>query len=326
MKQEELLACLRQYGVSSVSTWEEIDTSLGDDYRLNVIVDKKYVLRINGDVMTEQRLASIDRLSERYRSIGLQAPRLYRNRDGQYLSAWGGRVCYLSDYIDLPTERECECDHEQVRKEILQSVGRLSRQYSNEDLSDVYSMWSIIDLAPLDRDKDEKQVNLELLADTLREMREEELAEQVVSFNERARQRIRAVYQRLPRCVIQGDLNPSNILIRDGHFAGLIDFNMAGTEVNVNHFCAETNGWIMEAPFETQSAAELYRNWRAEQDKDLNVILQEYTLNGDERRILRDYRSIALISQYPNVMAYLEFLEKDREKCVQLLRCILERG
>ncbi len=325
MNKEELLAYLAPYAVSDVTEWEEIDTSLGDDYRLNVIVDKTYVLRINGDVMTEKRLASIDRLAARYRSIGVQAPRLHRNREGNFLTARNGRVCYLSDYIDLPTERECECDHEQVRKEVLQSVGRLSKRYTGEDLSGVCSMWSIIDLAPLDEGKDEKQANLELLVSTLREEREDELAEELLAFNERVRQRIRAVYKRLPRCVIQGDLNPSNVLVKDGHFAGLIDFNMAGTEVNVNHFCAETNGWLMEAPFETQSAEELYRNWTAEQEAGLRVILQEYELNGDERQSLRDYRSIGLLSQYPNVMAYLEFLKTDQEKTVRLLRCILER-
>ena len=39
----------------------------------------------------------------------------------------------------------------------------------------------------------------------------------------------------------QGDLNNSNILIKDNHFYGLIDFNLSGTEVNINCFLAETN-------------------------------------------------------------------------------------
>jgi hypothetical protein len=39
------------------------------------------------------------------------------------------------------------------------------------------------------------------------------------------------VYRRLPKAVFQSDLNPSNVLLNDNmEFAGLIDFNLSGTE------------------------------------------------------------------------------------------------
>jgi len=44
-------------------------------------------------------------------------------------------------------------------------------------------------------------------------------------------EKIKKVFNELPRCVYQGDLNSSNALHQDGRFAGLIDFNMAGTDV-----------------------------------------------------------------------------------------------
>ena len=325
MDKSELLGYLGHYGISSVDDYKVIDSTNGDDFRLNIIIDKKYVLRINNAVMTEERLASIDRLCARYRAIGLMAPRLYKNKSGAYITPLGEKIVYLSDYIDLPTENECDCDHRQIRREVLSSIGVFSKRYSGVDLSPVNSMWSIIDLAPLDVDVDEKQENLLLLVRTLREMQEDALANRVIAFNEAARARIRAVYKQLPRCVIQGDLNSTNILVRDNHFAGLIDFNMAGTEVNVNHFCAETNEELTDEAFAASSADALYENWIARQDENMALILQEYELSELETKAMDDYRSICLISQYPNVLAYLDFLKQDKAKAIQLLSRILSR-
>ncbi len=85
MDTREVLNILREYGIDGFSEKNEIDSTNGDDYRLNIIIDKKYVLRINNAVMTEERLASIDRLVGRYRNIGVLAPRLFTNREGNIL-------------------------------------------------------------------------------------------------------------------------------------------------------------------------------------------------------------------------------------------------
>ena len=53
--------------------------------------------------------------------------------------------------------------------------------------------------------------------------------------------------------------------------------------------------------------------------------MQEYELNEMESKIIREYRSICLISQYPNVMAYLEFLKRDKDKMIEILNHILSR-
>ncbi len=325
MDNKEIINILREYGIDGFSDKTEIDSTNGDDYRLNVIIDKKYVLRINNAVMTEERLASIDRLVEKYRRIGVLAPRLFKNKEGDYLYAHGDHVCYVSEYLDYPLweEKENETDAETIRKEVLRSIGRLSKKYSNEDLSDVMSMWSIIDLAPLDVDVDEKQENLDLLVENLKGLGETDLAHGVEAFNNSARERIRALYKDLPRCVIQGDLNASNILIEDGHFVGLIDFNMAGTEVNVNHFCCETNEEITEEDFAEKDADEVYENWKREQQEMLDVILSEYQLNDLEKKAIEDYRRICRISMYPNVMSFIEYLKRDKEKTIKILRRII---
>ncbi|MBQ5782132.1 MAG: hypothetical protein IIV99_01945, partial [Oscillospiraceae bacterium] len=68
MKKEQLLELLADFGITDVKEFSILDTTNGENYRLNVFIDNKYVLRINNNVMTEERLASIDRLCQRYHS------------------------------------------------------------------------------------------------------------------------------------------------------------------------------------------------------------------------------------------------------------------
>ena len=84
MEKSEILDIIKEFGINDYIEKNEIDSSLDDDYRLNIVIDKKYVLRINNDIITEERLASIDRLTERYREIGVLVPRLYKTISGNY--------------------------------------------------------------------------------------------------------------------------------------------------------------------------------------------------------------------------------------------------
>lgn len=326
MERIELQKLLNKYNINNFSSYTEVDSSKLGDYRLNIIIDNRYVLRINDPVITEERLSSISRLCERYRDIGIMTPLIYRNDQGRFITEYGERICYLSDYLDYPLQSELDsCNETQIQNEVLRSVGVFSAKYSGVDLSPVNSMWSIIDLAPLDADVDEHQENLDTLVDGLKKLGETDLAKKVIMFNEEKRANIKSVYKDLPRCVIQGDLNPTNILVKDNHFVGLIDFNLAGTEVNVNHFCNETNEGFDEDGFSTKTAEALYCEWTDLQNKKLEIILSEYSLNELEKIIIDDYRSICLISQYPNVMSYLHFLKIDKEKTAKLIELILER-
>ena len=56
-----------------------IDSSKQDDYRINIIIDGRYVLRINNPIITEGCLLAIERLVERYDCIRVKAPKLLKN-------------------------------------------------------------------------------------------------------------------------------------------------------------------------------------------------------------------------------------------------------
>ena len=51
------------------------------------------------------------------------------------------------------------------------------------------------------------------------------------------RDRLASIYPRLPRSAYQGDWNALNVLLdENGRFRGLIDYNLAGEDVNINIF------------------------------------------------------------------------------------------
>ncbi|MBQ1643935.1 MAG: hypothetical protein II103_05335, partial [Treponema sp.] len=73
--------------------------------------------------------------------------------------------------------------------------------------------------------------------------------------------------------MFQGDLNLSNVLVDHGHFAGLIDFNLSGTDVNINVFVNETNWFPEEADFDQMTVFEMMEAIEQRQAELLTVIL-----------------------------------------------------
>lgn len=146
-------------------------------------------------------------------------------------------------------------------------------------------------------------------------------------MNEILREKIKKVFDELPRCVYQGDLNSTNELHKDGHFAGLIDFNMAGTDVNINVFLNETNWFPEEAEFDRLSVEEIITKQDAEQVEQLSVILRHYTLNDDETYAFPYYKRIVDLFQYPNVCSMVEWLQSDsrKDKCAELIKALVEK-
>lgn len=326
----EIQEIMSHFGLSVQSVTNFYDTSHNDeDKRLNYILDDKYVLKINSTVaMWETRLQEIHRLISRYRSIGVYCPDLLPTLDGTLSYTWQKNekeyTCFVEEYAIYPV---IGWGKEHDRKEVIEHLGVLATKYTDVDLSETKSMWSIIDLAPLDVDIDEKQENTNALIEALRKNGYDALAIRVDSFNKMLREKILAVFTALPRCVYQGDLNSTNELHKDGHFVGLIDFNMAGTDVNINVFLNETNWFPEEAEFDSLSVEEIIAKQDTEQYDALSVILRHYKLSDIEKYALPYYKRIADMFQYPNVCSMVEWLSNDarKDKCAALIKAMVEK-
>lgn len=322
---------LKHFGLTFQEVTNFHDTSHGpDDERLNYILDNRYVLKINSPrAMWESRLQEIDRLIDRYRSIGVYCPALIPTTSGTLSFNWKAEgkeyICFVEEFATYPL---CEMGDDIDRKEVIEHLGVLAARYSGMDLSETRSMWSIIDLAPLDTDIDEKQENANLLVNALNDAGYPVLAEKVNRFNDALRCKIMTVFPELPRCVFQGDLNNSNILHEQMHFAGLIDFNLSGTDVNINVFLCETQWFPEEDEFDQMTVSEIVKRIDTEQEKLLSVIFRHYTLNEVERYALPYYKGIVDLFQYPNVCMMAQLLKEEthREKCAELIRALVNRA
>jgi len=326
----EIRDILSNFGLTFQCITQTYDTSRGEnDVRFNYILDERYVLKVNTEgAIWEERLGEIGRLIGRYRSIGVYCPAYIPTTEGAlscYLEKDGKKyICYVEEYAEYPIMGDT-IDYE--RKEVIEHLGILAARYSGTDLSETKSMWSIIDLAPLDVDIDEKQENTNMLVAALREHGYEALARQVDRLNDEMRGKILTVFGELPRCVYQGDLNSSNILHRDGHFAGLIDFNLSGTDVNINVFANETGCFPEEEELDELSPEQLVNKMSAEQEALLSVIFRHYTMDPAEKFAFPFYRRIADLFQWPNVCSMVKWLNEDdrREKCAALIRALAEK-
>lgn len=326
----EIQEIMARFGVKVQVITHFYDTSRGEaDQRFNYILDDRYVLKVHSaaESISEERLREIRRLIGRYRSIGVYCPDYVPTLAGtlSYRRLFHDKeyICFVEEYAIYPVLGD-----ERIlnRKEVVEHLGILASKYTNVDLSETHSMWSIIDLAPFDAEIDEKQENANLLIATLRQQGYAELAGRVDAFNTTLREKIMTVFPKLPRCAFQGDLNQSNVLYMDGHFAGLIDFNMAGTDVNINVFLNETNYFPEQEEFDILSVSELLDKRAAEQRDMLSVIFRHYSLSGDEIYAFPYYKRIIDLFQYPNVCAMVQWLGENtrREKCAEMIEALLK--
>lgn len=330
LSHETIRDILAQFGLETQQVTNFCDSSRGEgDVRWNFMVENVCVLKINSaTVMWEARLQEIDRLIGRYREIGLSCPRLIPTLAGPLSCplelAGAVCTCFVEEYAEYPV---CTWDDSPDRKEVVAHLGTLAARFTNVDLSKIHSMWSIIDLAPFDGDVDEKQENADQLTEALRESGFTALADRVAALNAHLRQTIERDFRALPRCVYQGDLNSTNELQNGGHFAGLIDFNASGTDVNINVFLNETNCFPTDETFARLSVPQMLEKMAREQDEILTVIWRQYAMNPLERKLLPYFRRLIDLFQYPNVCQMTEWLADagSREKCADLIEALVDQ-
>ncbi len=323
---------LGKYHISPNSIVKLGDTSKNDeDIRVQYLVNDAYVMKLNtAKIFSEPFLKNISRLAERYRAIGVWAPKLYRTVEGNFITEAVIRgqkyYVYIEEYAPYKTAENIE-EQDVLKQQLIAHIGLFAAKYSGVELMDVPSMWTIIDLHPLDEKVDEKQSNLNKLIKTLKENGYTEEAELLEKKNAKLRAELQKRYKKLPRCVYQGDLNFSNVLIDENDcFKGLIDFNLAGTEVNINNFLNETAYYLDEQDFIDLSAEEIYEKMNERQELLMDIVLKNYFLNEEEKLCFPLYKKIIDMSLYPNVMLWVYMLRNNKNvgKILQLLRLICE--
>ena len=321
---DDVKALSSDFGVVKFDDVNLIDTSHDlNDVRLNYIIDKKLVLRVcNAPDMSENRIDELNRLIERYRESGLKCPKFLKNQNGNYFEKWEAYFVYVSEYIDLPIAVDAKLENEDALEiEIEQFIARFAKKYKNCDLIDTMSMYSLFDLSPFDKQNgvDEKQDNFNHLTKYLVEIGEDKLADKLTKRNEIIRAELKKVYKSLPHCVFQADENFSNVLVdENGHFAGLIDFNLAGTDVIVNHFANLSGFKYSSVEWGKQTPEEVFEESLKSYRQHIAIMLKEYDATQEELDAMKKYAWIVAVSGWPYHCFFLDSLKNPNLKAKTL--------
>ena len=312
---QDVLDALSMYGIRDVHQIKLIDSTHDvSDIRLNYIIDKKWVLRFCGaGAMTEARLGDFHRLIDRYNALGILCPQFLKNGEGRFLHSWNKLQCYLSEYLDYSIAwDEKIADKDRLICEVQASLARFAQAYRNVDLSDTMGMYSLFELAPYDIPNgiDEKEDNFNQLIALLRSINEDALADALTARHLDVRARLKAIYKDLPRCVFQGDENFSNVLIdEEQHFVGLIDFNLAGTEVIVNQM-ANVAGFDYDEERQDPVGAQNRLNFALNYfQSHIRKMLGIYRASDEEIVALRLYAWIVMVAQWPTSCFFQDALK-----------------
>lgn len=75
---------------------------------------------------------------------------------------------YVEEYAIYKIAKDVK-DEDKLKREMMEHIGILAAEYSGVDLMETPSMWTILDLHPLDKEVDESQDNLNRLITVLKE-------------------------------------------------------------------------------------------------------------------------------------------------------------
>lgn len=321
------------FSIDLKSVDEFIDSSKSsEDIRYNYLINNKYFLKVsNNQNYDEIFFKDMDMLIKNYQSIGIYCPALIRTKDNNLFVSYECQslvyICYIEEKSEYPVRsNKIERDY-QFKKSVIEHLGVFASNYSNKNLSETRSMWSIIELCAYDTGIDEKQENFDLLCDSLIKIGKDILVEQLVKMNQDARNRIKNEMSFLPKTVFQGDLNESNILVDErDDFKGIIDFNMYGTEININCFLNEAMYYLTENDFNCLSGDGIFEKTKNIQNDLMSIIIKHYSLSREEKDMIKDYNRIIFSSFYPNTSLMVELIDKNIhiDKVIAYLNALLK--
>lgn len=301
-----------------------------NDIRMQFNIDNNWVLKIASCKNYDKEFfIETDKLIDNYNKVGIYSPRYKKSKYDTYLYEFDfENIAFIAWIEEYAPYKICTSEEytEGLKLQVLEETSKYMDKYTDKDIMTRNSMWSIIELSTWDDKIDEKEENYILLREALLDINEIDLVSKLNQVNKDCRNLIKDNIKDLRKCSIQGDLNPSNILIKDGKFIGLIDFNMAGKEVNINHILNETRYDLSVEDFEYLTAKEIFDKITNYRQYLLWHIFKYYKLDALEIETWDYYRKIVDLFLFPNVSLWRYFIKENKNvnKVVELINLIME--
>ena len=309
------------------------NSSRGDeDLRLTYIVEfpnsDKYAIKVTKNAFTtHERVKGWAELIEHYNNLGIYCPKIMYNCFGEYSATVDGYLVYAEEHMKFNPVAGVTNEKKYYRK-LYESIGLVAA--SPAPLVPWYTAYCIYDKFD---EKEQYDENFEC-AIKFRDYYCENIPEHAVQaeklFDEycRRREKFEPIYRLLPKSVFQGDINNTNILLDStGDFAGLIDFNLSGTETVLNYaFCESFCSLKDDSEIDLLLDTEALKRRDVQTAQCLSWIGKNYTFTDNEREAFNAYYNIVAPFRWSYQSFYMSILS-NREKYpdgIKYAKCILD--
>jgi len=235
----------KYYNNCAFTVIKEIDSSRDEnDKRYTYLIkfddgQKLAVKACRNKFTTPERISGWKKICKHYLDLGIYCPQIVSSINGSdsEVAIFDGEVfiIYAEEIKKYKTMEEMDelglKTAPDIKDKLLESIGLIASL--KQELVPWYSPYCVFVKFSEDDVTDENYENAEFFCDTVREKYPQytEYINKIWDKYIENRTRFEPVYYNLPKAVIQGDLNGTNVLVNDdGEFVGLIDFNLSGTE------------------------------------------------------------------------------------------------
>lgn len=270
-------------------------------YQCNIDNDKYYIKMHSNAFTSIDRINSIAKVIDKYNSIGIYSPRIIRQTNNQYASLVKYEELDFVVWIEEKAVYEFQLESTDLRDDFASYIGKVSCRLKvfEFDYKSPYIMFKLYMESDI---VDEYEEYLNKVYNLLIDIPEvdKEVLEYVYKAFYKIRDRIKNDYQKLPSSVFQCDLHHENVLIENGKFIGLIDFNLSGKEKVLTYIINEL-AYQESNPIGNKWISDEYIMFHVNEFKRrLKLIEKEYKFNDIEVNIINDlYKVIIPYKFYP---------------------------
>lgn len=322
---------------------DTLDLCRGDDDFRTVCFaedgDRKLVIKHTSNSFTDmRRIESWARLIDEYNSLGIYCPRIVKNRLGEtaHTHTEDGRKYYIyaEEFSKYPSAEKIGIEKPEgdtgrpiYTDDVLRSVGKVAA--ARLDCCDFPSVYCLLEPYSADESTDEGTgYGLAVRDFVYKELPAfRDRMDRLMELFYKNQEQLRMVYYELPTSCFQADLNYTNILLdENNNFAGVIDFNLCGREVNLNYAVRAAMWMAYESRFCGENDEYLF-HYDEELDEARDaIILENLKLIGENYEYSEKERAaFPVLFRYMNsfwwdILSELKSFKDDERKVDMLFR------
>lgn len=326
----------QQYIYGKVVSIKSIDTSHCETdkrftYIINTDLNEEIVIKFsNNSFTTPERVKGWRQLINLYNDLGIYAPKILLDKNNhiynEYVENGEKYIVYAEEKKIYKTADEfgIACNDDAIYfEDMVEATVRVAK-YSTQ-LPPWKSAWCLYDKHCIDDQTDETVYwQQEFYNLVLNEMPiYEERAKRIYHRFLDAYKSFEAQYRALPQAFFQGDIGGLNTMLDENQkFVGVLDFNLAGAETNLNYFFQQfCRVAIREDDLLSLNDKVLRLNKDMEMRKRLDIVKKYYEFNSTEIEAFPMYYKIVYPLQCDNCQRFMSVIH---EKNIHKLELILD--